>query len=224
MKTLNKHVKWRKEKEILICDCKRMIDLKIPAKYEKEMIKLERGEDIDKKLFSDLEKLGLLVDLEIKQIDSSKELFKLFDKFLKDRTRTNNFIEKMLKKYPKFFLGVYLNNELIGAICGFYREDYIVISELAIDSKFRQRGFATLLVKEFEKNADKEIRVGSMDESVDFYKNLGYESYLFVQKDNEHFDVKHEPDIEKITKWRKLCPSLCFQYIFKKNKFQEENK
>ncbi len=223
METLNKHIRWRKEKEILICDCKRMIDLKIPTRYEKEMIKLERGEKIDKKLLSDFKKLGLLANLEIKQISNQKELFDLLDKFLKDRTRTNKFLAEKLKKYPKFFLGLYLNKELIGAICGFYREDYIVISELVIDSKFRRKGFATLLVKEFEKNSDKNINVGALDKSINFYKSLGYKSHLFVQKDKEHFYVKCKPEMKKIIEWRENCPSLCFQYIFI-NKLQEVKK
>ncbi len=214
MKTLNKHIKWRKEKEILICDCKRNINLKVTLKYEKELIKLEKGEKINEKLELDFKKLGFLVDLEIKQINDLNELFKLLDKFLK-RARTNSFLTKRYKENPKLFIGIYLDKELIGAIGGFYREDYSLISELAIDSKFRRRGFATLLVKEFEKKAGK-IQVGALDEAIGFYESLGYESYLFVQKDKENFYIKHTSDLKRIIELRKKCPSLCFQYIFRK--------
>ena len=157
----------------------------------------------------------------------------------KNRVRSANFLLKKFKQFPKFFIGVYLDKELIGIICGFPREDYLLISELAIDSRFHRRNFGRKLVEEFEEVAKKEnynkINVGAQDESVGFYSSLRFEPFLLIQfneKDYSKGDFKNfdiiryalgiievktkECDIPKLIKLRKKYPKAYFQYIFTK--------
>mgnify|MGYP001590404523 CR=1 FL=1 len=93
----------------------------------------------------------------------------------KNRVRSANFLLKKFKQFPKFFIGVYLDKELIGIICGFPRED----------SRFHRRNFGRKLVEEFEEVAKKEnynkINVGAQDESVGFYSSLRFEPFLLIQ-------------------------------------------
>lgn len=252
IKTLNKHVRWRKDKnQILICDCKRLIDLKMPFEFEKIIKKIVRGinknklNNEERLLFSDFEKLKMISNLEIRQIKKNEfqKAMKILNNELKVRVRDNNFLSQKFKKFPQFFMGVFLDNELIGIICGFPREDYLLISELAIDSKFQRRGFGQRLVKTFEQNAQKKnynkINVGAQDEILGFYQNLDYNPFLLIQykkgyyslkdfkgmnikKDNEVknqaiIEIKvNKLDLNFLNKMRKKYPQANFQYIFTK--------
>lgn len=180
--------------------------------------------------------------LEIRQIKKNEfdRAMEILDKELKNRPRDNNFLLKKFESYPKFFIGAFLDNELIGVICCYPREDYLLMSELAVDSRFQRRGFGAMLVKEFERNATgyKKIKVGATDNAIDFYKSLhGYKPFLQVQykkgcysdedfkelniaKENEDktymiLEVKvDECDYEPLIKLREKYPNAYFQYIF----------
>ena len=161
------------------------------------------------------------------------------------RVRSSKFLYRKFKEFPKFFLGIFLDNELIGVIFGFPREDYLLISELAIDRRFQERGFGKLLVKEFEKVAKEnkyyKINVGSEDKSIYFYESLlGYKPFLLIQfekgdcseedfnkfkiiriynynKNNTAIEVKiTNCNLKLINQLRKKFPKAYFQYIFTK--------
>jgi len=252
MKILNKHVRWRKEKDIiLICNCKKMMDLKMPLKFEPAIKRFEKGFDErelknkEKLLFHDFKKLNLLSDLNIRKIKKKEfsKAMKLLDGELKTRVRDNKFLRDKYKNFSEFFIGIFLDNEIIGIICGFPREDYLLISELAIDSKFHKKGFGKKLVKEFEKVGKKKykkINVGAEDDAIKFYELLGYNSFLLIQYKKEDYSKKDfnklkikkkikdknyeiieveiiKRDLKILDKLRKKYPKAYFQYIFTKN-------
>jgi len=113
------------------------------------------------------------------------------DKFLEKqlyhgkRPRTYEFLVDKLCENPELFLGLYLDNELIGVIEGFSRDDYLLLSEIAVDIRFRNRGFATLLIKEFEKTANRlgysKIKLGAGDDAVNLYLKNNYLPTLQIQ-------------------------------------------
>lgn len=247
MYTLNKHVKWRKDiNNILICDCKRLIDLKIPLGYEKTMEKIEKGVDKkdlgerEKLLVKDFKNLKLLANLEIRAVrkDEFSSAMKLLDRELKIRVRDNKLLFEKFNKFGELFIGVFLDNEIIGLVCGFPREDYVLMSEIAVDERFQKRGFGKKLVKAFEKMALKfgnKINVGAMDNIIDFYKSLNYSPFLLIQfNDKDHslkdfsdfkiirsdsgfIEVETEIcDINYIKRLRRKYPKAHFQYIFTK--------
>ncbi len=251
IKTLNKHIKWRRDKEkILICDCKRLIDLKMPFEFENTLRKIWRGvnpEDLnndEKLLFLDFKKLKFLANLEIRQITIKEFLraMEILDNELEVRVRDNKFLLKKFKEFPKFFIGIFLDNELIGIICGFPRDDYFLISELAVDSRFQERGFGKMLVKYFEKVVKKDynrINVGAQDKVIGFYKNLGYKQLLFIQYKKGDYSLDSfrninilknndcnnmimleceisRLDLNFLDRLRKKYPKAYFQYIFTK--------
>ncbi|MFH1431331.1 MAG: GNAT family N-acetyltransferase [Nanoarchaeota archaeon] len=251
MNTLNKNVKWRVDNQcVLICDCKKLVDLKIPLKFKKIIEKFEGGvnkkdlEHKEKLLFADFEKLNLFSNLKIRSI-TKKEFpyaMKILDKELNVRVRDNNFLFKMFKKFPQFFIGIFLDKEIIGIICGFPRDDYLLISEIVVDSKFHKRGFGKKLVKKFEKieyQKYKKIHVGAEDNAIGFYHCLGYTPFLLIQykkgayslNDFKKFNILKQSEnkgyiildvaIEKLNlnllkKLRKNYPKAYFQYIFMK--------
>ncbi len=258
IQTLNKHVKWRKDKEtIFICDCKRLIDLKIPFKYLEFMEKTWRGlekeklSDEEKRIFSDFERMKLLSNLEIKKIESKNfnNAIKILDEELgKKRVRNKEFLFKKFKEHPEFFIGAFLDNELIGVICGFPREDYLLISELTVLSKFQNRGFGKKLVEKFENIAKQKkytkINVGAEDKSVYFYESLKYRPFLLIQFKKGEYSKEYFKDLDLIreyeydnnqyvameikinkcdtiflSKLRKKYPQAYFQYIFTKSLF-----
>ncbi len=188
--------------------------------------------------------MRLLSDLEIRHIKDKEfnKAIKILDEELgKKRVRNSNFLYEKFNKYPEFFLGIFLDNDLIGVISGFPREDYLLISEIAIDSKFQKRRFGRRLVEEFEKIAKKKdykkINVGSDDKAVEFYSSLNYKPFLLVQyKKNVYFPEKFKlpilrkgnfgedfvelsiknPSLENLKNLRKKFPKAYFQYIFTK--------
>jgi ribosomal protein S18 acetylase RimI-like enzyme len=244
MKTLNKHTKWRKDSQaIFICDCKRLIDLKIDLKYEDFMKRLNKGvsekelSEEDKIVLEDFKKMKLLSELKIDQI--SKEGFeyamKLLDNELgKDRVRDSDFLKDKYSDFSQFFIGALLDKELIGFICGFPREDYLLLSEIVVDSKFKGRGIGEKLVLAFEKVSKeyKKIKVGARDSAIGFYYSLVYKPFLlaqgkFSQDDLCEFQVNKKGEgfaeikidsasIGLLEKLRKKYPKIDFQYIFQK--------
>ncbi|MEK6875064.1 MAG: GNAT family N-acetyltransferase [Nanoarchaeota archaeon] len=246
--TLNKHVRWRKDKKaILICDCKRLLDLKISFDYEQFVKKLFHGvslselDDTEKKVFSDFKKMKLLSNLEIKQIKDgyfSKAMQILDNELGKGRVRSSEFLHEKFKKFNEFFIGIFLDKEIIGVICGFPRDDYFLMSELAVDSRFHNRGFGKKLVLKFEEITSKKynkINVGALDNSIYFYSSLKYAPFLLIQFKNEDYDVTdfnkfriirstpgaieanvNKTDLNELEKLRKEYPKANFQYIFSK--------
>ena len=209
IQTLNRHVKWRKDnKVIFICDCKRLIDLKISLKYQNFMKKLFSGIDeknldnTEKKVLSDFKKMKLLSELKIKKLgkkDFQKAMNLLDNELGKERVRDSSFLANKFKEFPQFFIGIFLGDELIGVICGFPREDYLLISEIAIDSKFSKRGFGKKLIQEFEKIAFKKfsgINVGAQDNIIEFYKSLGYKPFLLVQFEKNVYNKRDFSEFE----------------------------
>ena len=254
IQTLNKHVKWRKDNSaIFICDCKRLIDLKISFKYESFMKRLSNGIEKEKLIeeeklvFSDFEKMKLLSELKIKNLsekDFSKAMKILDSELSKGRVRSNKFLFNKFNKFPQFFIGIFLDKEIIGVICGFPREDYLLISEIAIDSKFHKRGFGKILIERFEEVARKgkynKINVGAEDNVINFYSFLDYKPFLFVQykkgdyilenfseldifrksedKNQILLEVKvNDFNLSLLKKFRESYPKAWFQYIFTKS-------
>ena len=251
IRTLKKQVKWRKDKQALfICDCKRLIDLKMPLKFEDIIKNIEIGineEELNNKeklLLSDFKKLNMVSNLEIRQIKNKEfsKAMKILDEELKTRVRNRVFLLKKFKEFTQFFIGAFLDNELIGIICGFPREDYLLISELAINSKFQGRGFGKRLVETFERIADyeyKKINVGAEDDAISFYMPLSYKPFLLIQykkgdyslkdfkemniiRNNEEknqvaIEVKiNKVDLNYLRRLRKEYSKAYFQYIFTK--------
>ncbi|MDO8622623.1 MAG: GNAT family N-acetyltransferase [archaeon] len=251
--TLNKHIKWRKDKNnIFICDCKRLIDLKLELKFEDFMVKINKGIDpkelneIDRLIFSDFKKLNLLSLLEIRPVKKNELLksFEILDRNIRKRQRNNNFLLNKFKRFPNLFIGLFLNNEIIGIIFGFPREDYLLVSEVTVDNKFQKRGFGTKLINYFERIAREnyyhKINVGARDNAINFYKHLDYTPSLLIQylkkdysvKDFHEMDIIHvkldkeyqildvksnKTDLINLEHLRKIFPKAHFQYIFTKD-------
>lgn len=250
IRTLKKQVKWRRDKQALfICDCKRLINLKLSFEHEIFLKKLFQGLDptkLSKKdylIFLEFEKMNLLEDLKINQLPK-KDFYLAMDildnELGKNRIRDSNFLKEKFNKNAEFFIGIYLGNELAGVVCGFPREDYLLMSEIAVDSKFQRRKFGEKLVNEFEKVAFKKynkIHVGALDNAIEFYKSLNYKPFLLVQfekgtynkNDFSNFKVLRvrEYGVElninncsllELNRLRKLYPKATLQYIFTKCK------
>jgi len=241
--TFNKHVRWRVDnQEIFICDCKRLIDFKLPIDCEIFMNKIDSGlNEIDlntreKKLLTDLNKMKLLSKFEIRDIrprEFDKAMKILESEFGKNRVRDNDFLKEKFCEFPQFFIGAFIDEEIIGVVCGFPREDYLLLSELAVDRRFQKRGFGKQLVKEFERVASKKINVGAEDSAIGFYKSLNYKPFLLIQfekgkyseEDFSGFKVLRqgngfleadadEVSLEKIEDLKKRFSNAYFQYIF----------
>jgi len=246
--TFKKEVKWRKDKTaIFICNCKTLNDLKIGFKYEDFLKKLSSGvnsEELvgeEKQIFNEFQMLDYLTQLITKQLpqeDIDKAMNILDNELGKDRVRKKDFLVEKYREYSEYFIGLYLGEELIGIICGFPREDYLLMSELAIDFRFQGRGLGKILVEEFEKIGFKKyekINAGALDNAITFYEKLGYFPFLLVQFNNEEYSKKDFLDfeilsirdwgielkissfsLEEINELRKKFPKGNLQYIFVK--------
>ena len=250
MITLKEQVKWRRDKNSLfICDCKNLIDLKLSFEYEPFLKKLSSGvifeklNKTEKLIFLEFKKLNLLTNLELKKLpfgDFSKAMCILDNELEKNRVRESSFLKEKFKKIPDYFIGIYLGGKIVGVVCGFSREDYLLMSEIAVDCRFQRRKFGKKLVQAFEKIGFKKynkINVGALDEAIEFYKFLNYKPFLLVQfkkgiynkKDFSGFKILAIKDygieleadkcnINELTKLRKIYPKARFQYIFTKKK------
>jgi len=105
------------------------------------------------------------------------------------RPRSYDFLLGKLNDNPELFLGLYLDSELIGVIQGFPRDDYLLLSEIAVDIRFRGRGFGSLLIESFEDAAKssgyKKIKLGAQDNAVNLYLKNHYKPSLFIQVKEE---------------------------------------
>lgn len=172
-----------------------------------------------------------------------KDAVKILDAEIGERrARGSKFLSNKYKKYPQFFFGLFLNGELIGVVGGFPREDYLLMSELAIDSRFHRRGFGGRLVTAFEKIAKvkyNKINVGAENNAIGFYNFLNYTPFLLIQfkkkdyslNDFEKFnifrkrkvkgyttlDIKtKKAELKEIDRLKKKYPKAHIQYIFTK--------
>jgi GNAT superfamily N-acetyltransferase len=252
--TLNKHIRWRKESsEILICDCKRMIDFKVSLTYLDFLKNLDRGTEENsldkenKKLFSDLKKVNFLSKIEVKEIDKKdfSTSMKILDEELgKERVRKKEFLLKKFGEFPYLFRGIYLDEEIKGIICGFPRENYLLLSELSVKEPFHGRGFGRLLVEDFENVAKEkkfsQINAGAQDNAIGFYFAMNYKPFLLIQfkssdykkEDFSNFEilsyvednfdrriavkVRKEASLTELKHLREKFPLANFQYIFTK--------
>jgi ribosomal protein S18 acetylase RimI-like enzyme len=250
IKTLKKEVKWRKDKKyFFICDCKNLIDLKLSLDYENFLIKLNKGinynelNETEKLIFLEFEKLNFLTNLKLKNLPAKDFILamKILDNEIgKERVRNLEFLKEKFNNYSEYFIGLYLGEELVGVVCGFPREDYLLMSEIAIDSRFQNRGFGKRLVEEFEKIGFKKfnkINVGALDKAIDFYVSLNYEPFLLVQFKKEIYNQLDFSDFDilavkeygfelklkncnliELNKLRQIYSKANLQYIFTKSK------
>lgn len=116
------------------------------------------------------------------------------------RPRTYDFLVEKLHDHPELFLGLYLEEELAGVVQGFPRHDYVLMSEIAVDIRFRGRGFGTQLIKAFEDKAKalgyKKIKLGAQDNAVNLYLKNNYIPSLFIQL----MDDKADDALKKLKK------------------------
>ncbi len=256
IKTLKKQIKWRKDKKgLFICDCKKLIDLKLSLEYDPFLTKLSQGvnfeklTETEKLIFLEFEKMKFLTNLELKELPS--EDFYLAMKILdneigKDRVRNSDFLKEKFKEFSDYFIGVYLGRELVGVVCGFPRENYLLMSEIAVDCRFQRRKFGERLVQEFEKIGFKKyniIHVGALDKAIEFYKSLNYKPFLLVQfkkgiynkKDFSNFEILTIRDygfelkikdcnLDELNRLREKYPKANLQYIFTKSKQSKINR
>jgi len=200
MFTLSKNVKYREEKEsVFIADCKNLRDFKVNKEFLPFFGMLRKGlaekgiaNKREKLLFNDLKKMRLLAPLQFNNIHPGnyavvKDFLQrnLYLEYPGLKSRGFELLLHKLKEYPDFFIGLYLDKELIGVVQGFPREDYLLMSEIAIEKKFRSRDFGELLAAEFERRARKKgfkkIKAGAQDKAIDFYKRIKYKPSVLVQ-------------------------------------------
>jgi len=183
-----------------------------------------------------------MTQFETKQLpeeDFNKAMNVLDNELGKDRVRSKKFLKDKYVEFKEYFIGLYSDNELIGVVCGFPREDYLLMSELAIDFRFQGKGLSKLLVKEFEKIGFKKhvkINVGALDNAINFYGNLCYFPFLLIQFTNKEYSENDFSDfkilsikdggielkvdsfsLNELMGLRKKFPKGNLQYIFSKN-------
>ena len=129
--------------------------------------------------------------MDIKQI-LSKDLKKA-DKFKqailnpenKRRYRPWSTVYKNHKREPSLFIGAYDKDKLIGIIFGYIKKSKILIGEMAVSEKYRNKGIGSKLINFFEKQVKKlnkkEIVLGSWESAEKFYLKQGYKPQLFIQ-------------------------------------------
>jgi GNAT superfamily N-acetyltransferase len=188
-------------------------------------------------------KINFLTNLEVKKLrkkDFSLAMNILDNELGRERERDSDFLKKKFNQFSEYFIGVYLEGEIIGVVCGFPREDYLLVGEIAVDCRFQRKGFGKRLVKEFENIGFKKhnkINVGSFDDSIEFYKSLNYIPFLLIQfnkgdyhkTDFSDFKVLNVKDygveleikkcsLDELEKLRKKYPKAKLQYLFSKTK------
>lgn len=248
VKTFKKEIKWRRDRNALfICDCKRLIDLKLSHNYENFLKRLSKGiepkqlDEPEIDIYKEFEKINFLTDLIVKPLP--KNDFPLAMQILDNelgtkRVRSKEFLKEKYKKFSEYFIGIYLGEELVGVICGFPREDYLLIGEIAVDIRFQRRNFGKKLVGEFEKIGFKrynKINVGAKDKTIEFYKKMGYKPFLLIQFEKEYYTKEDFSEFKilnirgygievetknfnlgELNNLRKKYPKATFQYVFTK--------
>jgi len=250
IRTLKKQIKWRKDKKgLFICNCKKLTDLKLSLEYKPFLKKLSQGVDFEKLtkteklIFSEFGKMEFLTNLELKELpleDFPLAMNILDNEIGKKRVRNSDFLKKKFRENSEYFIGIYLDDELVGVVCGFPREDYLLMSEIAIDCRFQRRKFGERLVQEFEKIGLKKynkINAGALDRAIEFYKSLNYKPFLLIQfkkgtyhkDDFSDFEILAIRDygielkikdcsLNELDRLRKIYPKASLQYIFTKTK------
>ena len=217
-------------KEIFICDCKRLIDYKIPFVYENFIKKLSGGidekelEGEEQDLFNDLKNVKLITDICYRRI--MKREFRIAFNFmfnnLERMQRNEKFLYDKYLEDKNFFICAFFEKNIVGAIFGFERDEKLIISELAVSPAFQRRGIARRLVELFEKKAiergHKKINVGARDNALEFYKGLpGYKPFILKQYCREAEEIKVEKaDLNLLNEKRKADSLATFQFIFSK--------
>ena len=104
--------------------------------------------------------------------------------------RTYSYIRRHYRKASDLFIGAYMCKELIGAIFGYKIRNYVLIGELGVKEEYRRQGIGSSLVSELLNRAKKlgvkYIIAGSTEEAENFYLNIGFKPYLFVQVMSEN--------------------------------------
>jgi GNAT superfamily N-acetyltransferase len=158
-------------------------------KIKNRLMEDKLSNDTEKLLLGNIKPIDMIAGLIVRPIILGE--YPIADNFLERhlyhgrRPRSYEFLLEKLRENPKLFLGLYLGDELIGVIEGFPREDYLLLSEIAVDMRFRSRGFGTLLIRYFEEEAKKsgydKIKLGAEDNAVKLYLNNNYIPSLFLQ-------------------------------------------
>ena len=103
----------------------------------------------------------------------------------KKRYRTFGYIKKSYNRNPSLFIGAYDKNKLIGIIFGHIKKNKILLGEMAISDKYRNKGIGSKLLCFFEKEAKKlnkkYIELGAFGDAERFYLKNKYTPLLFVQ-------------------------------------------
>jgi len=202
--TFSKHIKFRKEADcLLICDCKLLRDFKVDLAFENFIHAVHKGikerttnTAREKLLLKDFHSMHMLSTITIKSIlpDEFPQADVFMEKHLYHgkRPRTYEFLLEKCRENPTLFLALYIDKELAGVVQGFPRDDYVLMSELAVDIRFQKRSLGTQLARAFEKNAKKlhykKIKLGAEDKAISFYTSLGYNPSLFMQVPEEKKD------------------------------------
>lgn len=115
----------------------------------------------------------------IKQLPE-KDLAKCYA-FQKNYTHEENsfsYWKKKYVKYPKLFVGGYEGKKLIGICVGRPRGKEVVLTSIAVNSKYQKKSGGKKLLRYFEKQAKtlgkNRISMGSAKNVVKFYAKSGY--------------------------------------------------
>jgi len=154
--------------------------------------------------------------------------------------RTRKELKKTFNKTPEFFIGAFIDDKIEGIICGFPREDYLLMSEIAVYSQFQKHHFGKKLMEEFEKKAFEKynkIKLISKDDVKGFYFGLGFTPSIFIQFEDKIYtpkDFENEKIIsmkrygveltsencseKELATFREKYPLANMQYLFTKEK------
>lgn len=154
----------------------------------------------------------------IKTVQNEKELKKVFDflsnLFYDDAIEYNEHYHSMgerfsemkeqLQKDKEFLLYIEENNEIIAAVSGKkldIKERTITLGVMGVSKKHRRKGYAKLLVNEFEKRCIekgiKHITLGARFRACPLYISMDYKPSLMIQV----FDFATIEDIKKENKF-----------------------
>ncbi len=103
----------------------------------------------------------------------------------KKRYRSFGYITKSYYRNPSLFIGAYNKNKLIGIVFGHIKKEKILLGEMAISEKYRNKGIGSKLIKFFENKAEelnkKYIELGAFGDAERFYIKNKYTPILFAQ-------------------------------------------
>ncbi|MEI8364684.1 MAG: GNAT family N-acetyltransferase [archaeon] len=103
----------------------------------------------------------------------------------KKRYRPFGYINKSYNRNPSLFIGAYNKNKLIGIVFGHIKKNKILLGEMAVSEKYRNKGIGSNLINYFEKQAKllnkRYIELGAFGKAEKFYIKNKYTPILFVQ-------------------------------------------